>query len=183
MRRLVALAVLALSAACGGDKEASRPSLASATAIDLAEERWDGGFWELRARCPGGRIRFEFRPEGAVALDREGAMLASASLKTIDLQCGVTRRHAVELDAPERYGDAGLRGPVEARTTLVCSLPAEVEIAAHPIWYRTNYVMGSALTLATADLRLAAAASMKHDRHGGKTYSQLFYLPELCRLA
>ncbi|MBD0348371.1 MAG: hypothetical protein ICV59_04390 [Thermoleophilia bacterium] len=183
MHRVFALAALALAAGCGGAEERAEPLRTAAPGIDLAAERWGGEFWELRARCAGGAVRLEFRPGAAIELKGGGGTLASASLKTIALRCGEARRHTVELDAPKRYDDARLRGPVTARASLVCSLPDEIEVAVHPIWYKTDYVSGSVLALATADLRLAAAASMKHDRHGGKTYSHLSYVPDLCRPA
>jgi hypothetical protein len=181
MRRVVAFTALAIAAGCGGGEEPAE-RVRAAVGIDLAAERWSGDFWELRARCPGGTIRLEFRPGAAIVLESGRRTLASASLESMDLRCGAPRRHTVDLDAPERYDDAGLRGPVTEPTSLVCSLPDEVEVAVHPIWFKTDYVSGSALVLATADLRLAAAASMKHDRHGGKTYSGLYYLPDRCRL-
>lgn len=180
MRRVLALAMLALAAGCGGAEERAESSRADTPGIDLEAEQWGGKFWELRARCPGGAVRLEFRPGAAIELAGEGGMLASASLERIALPCGEARRRTVELDAPERYDDAGVRDAVTAPTRLVCSLPGEIEVAVRPIWYDTDYVSGSGLVLATADLRLAAAASLKHDRHGGKTYSHLSYVSEVC---
>jgi hypothetical protein len=133
-RNAVTLFVTALVAGCAGGGGGRSASLAD---VDPS-----GGYWAIRATCPGGRIEVEFRPGEELAVPG----LGYASSEEIAVECGDPVQVEVTNEELRRRKPTGadLAAPTFEPMELSCVADGPVVVSAHPVW--AQYVVaGSGL--------------------------------------
>jgi hypothetical protein len=128
-RNAATLFVAALVAGCGGGGGLSE---------SLADVDPSGGYWAIRATCPGGQIEVAFRPGERLA----AAGLGYASNEEIAVECGDPVRVEVTNEELRRRKPTGadLAQPTFEPVELSCVADGPLVVSAHPVW--GQYVVG-----------------------------------------
>ncbi|MCP9486358.1 MAG: hypothetical protein MSC30_10895 [Gaiellaceae bacterium MAG52_C11] len=151
--------------------------------LPLGGEKEDEQF---RASCEATTIRLTFDPAKGAAVTSGNETLAFAGFGRHEIAESCTTLPAERLTSPysasafENLPDEG----VYRATTLVCTVPAKVEINAHPIWDRTmGRVGGSVLLVLRGDppRALISAVLKEPDPTASPGTSRIYYEPGICR--
>ena len=136
-------------------------------------------YWQLRARCPGGRLEIAFDPDiGVQVMDAGGRLLARASLRERSIECGSARRYSLGA-TDERYVDDRATTATQETAVLSCDVDGAVEIAVNPIWGPGDEISGSTLVVARRDSkRIVLSAVFKRD--ATRNWSRLYRAPSAC---
>jgi len=172
LRSVAPFCVAALVVGCGGGSDALRVSL-----DDLDPS---GGYWAIRATCPGGDLQVEFRPGERVSVPG----LGYASNEELAVECGEPERVAVTGEELRRRTatptGADLATPTSNPTQLSCVADDSLLVEAHPVWAQ-NAIVGGALRIERGGQTIVDGAIVSDDYEPGA--SQLRWWRELCRRA
>jgi len=137
LRSAAKLCLAALVVGCGGGGGSD-----TRVALDGADP--SGGFWAIRAECPGGRLQVEFDPGERLSI----AGLGHASSDEIAVDCGKPERVAISDEALRRRTatptGADLAAPTSEPRRLSCVAGGSLSVEAHPVWAQ-HAIVGGAL--------------------------------------
>jgi hypothetical protein len=136
LRSAATLCLAALVVGCGGG--------GSGSLVSLDEADPSGGYWAIRAECPGGRLHVEFDPGERLSVTG----LGHASSEEIAVDCGDPERVVISDEALRRRTatptGADLAAPTSEPTRLSCAADGALSVEAHPVWAQ-HAIVGGAL--------------------------------------